>query len=142
MISFNQTSLEINLNFMLLVTDLNPKLIINHFLDQGNLFLLQFTNNKYLTDIFCWNDRKSDTISKWKCSLPASKVHYNNGPDLFVQLSVFVKFIGFPKTGYLDITAVCHDIHQNDLHKIVVKTATVLLCPVATNCLVKLSRRE
>ena len=30
--------------------------------------------------------------------------------DLFVQVSVFVKFIGFPKTGYLDITAVCHDI--------------------------------
>ena len=30
-------------------------------------------------------------------------------PDLFVQMSVFVKFIGFPKTGYLDITAVCHD---------------------------------
>ena len=29
--------------------------------------------------------------------------------DLFVQLSVFVKFIGFPKTEYLDITAVCHE---------------------------------
>ena len=29
--------------------------------------------------------------------------------DLFVRMSVFVKFIGFPKPGYLDITAVCHD---------------------------------
>ena len=26
------------------------------------------------------------------------------------QLSVFIIFIGFPKTGYLDITGVCHDI--------------------------------
>ena len=32
--------------------------------------------------------------------------------DLFVQMSVFVKFIGFPKTGYLDITAVYHDTIQ------------------------------
>ena len=32
--------------------------------------------------------------------------------DLFVQVSVFVRFIGFPKTGYLDITGVCHDIQN------------------------------
>ena len=28
------------------------------------------------------------------------------------QLSVFIIFIGFPKTGYLDITGVCHDIQN------------------------------
>ena len=35
--------------------------------------------------------------------------------DLFVQVSVFVRFIGFPKTGYLDITAVCHDTGYRQL---------------------------
>ena len=28
------------------------------------------------------------------------------------QLSLFIIFIGFPKTGYLDITGVCHDIQN------------------------------
>ena len=61
----------------------------------------------------CESDRKvTQSVNGSVPFLANSKVHFNNGSDLFVQMSVFVKFIGFPKTGYLDITAVYHDTIQ------------------------------
>ena len=79
---------------------------------------------------FIFRDNKSNFV--WKYCIEGGKTGYKiwmdltqsgklkcgqflrfvTTSDLFVQMSVFVKFIGFPKTGYLDITAVYHDTIQ------------------------------